>query len=154
MGDLRQYPEGRGSLQARYINDVLVEFGVGKRLRTRLTIALVNAGATFLLPALPGVRWRLLDGAALAVGGAVTSVTTVDVIGTITTTRKLFAFAQANLTQSTLLRAGATGGTLLADGASFTQNDAGKGVSVNVTGAAITVATHVDFFLEYVADPA
>lgn len=117
-------------------------------LRKRLTIAAINAGAT-LLPAIPGVKYRLIDAFAIAVGGAVTSVTTVDVLGTLTTSRKLVAFGQAALTQSALVRAGSAGGALLADGASFTANDAGAAVTANITGSAITVATNVDFTLLY-----
>jgi predicted RecA/RadA family phage recombinase len=118
-------------------------------IRKRFTVAQVNAGAT-LIPAIPGAKIRLLDAAAIAIGGAVTSVTTVDILATLSSaSRKLVAFAQANLTQSALLRAGATGGTILADGASFTANDAGTGVTVGITGAAITVATNVDFIATY-----
>lgn len=117
-------------------------------LRKRLTIAAINAGAT-LLPAIPGVKYRLIDAFAIAVGGAVTSVTTVDVLGTLTTSRKLVAFGQAALTQSALVRAGSAGGAILADGASFTANDAGAAVTANITGSAITVATNVDFTLLY-----
>lgn len=117
-------------------------------LRKRLAIASINAGAT-LLAAIPGVQYRLVDAFAIAVGGAVTSVTTVDILGTLTTSRKLVAFGQAALTQSALVRAGSSGGVILADGASFTANDAGAAITANITGAAITVATNVDFTLLY-----
>lgn len=117
-------------------------------IRKRFTVAQVNAGAT-LLPALPGIRYRMVDAFAIAVGGAVTSVTTVDILGTLSSSRKLVAFAQANLTQSAVVRAGGAGGAVLADGASFTPNDAGTAITVGITGASITVATHVDFTLVY-----
>lgn len=129
------------------LNEASLSGGV-LTLRKRLTIAAINAGAT-LLPAIPGVKYRLIDAFAIAVGGAVTSVTTVDVLGTLTTSRKLVAFGQAALTQSALVRAGSAGGAILADGASFTANDAGAAVTANITGSAITVATNVDFTLLY-----
>jgi predicted RecA/RadA family phage recombinase len=122
-------------------------------IRKRFTTAEVNAGAT-ILPAVAGIKYRMLDAALIAVGGAATTVTTVDIIATLSTARKLVAGAQANLTQSTLIRAGATGGTILTDGASFTQNDANTAVTIGITGSAMTVATHLDVLLFYAADPA
>ncbi len=53
MTDKRMYPQGTGQLASRYVNDVLVEPGLPKTLRTRVTTAQINAGFT-LLPALPG----------------------------------------------------------------------------------------------------
>jgi predicted RecA/RadA family phage recombinase len=120
-------------------------------IRRRLTIAEINAGST-LVPAIPGRRYRLVD--ALAIGGAVAAVTTIDILGTVTTDRKLVAFGQAALTQSTVVRAGATGGVILADGASFTQNDANTALKIGKTGADITTATSVDVVVTYAADPA
>ncbi len=117
-------------------------------IRTRFTVAQVNAGAT-LLPAITGVKYRMVDAFAIAVGGAVTTVTTVDILATLSSSRKLVAFGQAALTQSALVRAGATGGTILADGASFTANDISTAVTVGITGSAITVATHIDFHFTY-----
>jgi len=117
-------------------------------LRTRVAAADVNAGAT-LLPAVAGKKYRLHDAYAIAIGGAAGAVTTVDLLGTVTTARKLVAFGQANLTQSAIVRAGGTGGTVLADGASFTQNDANTAITVGVTGSAMTTATHIDFGLTY-----
>lgn len=122
-----------------------------RNVRQRFTIAQVNAGAT-LLPALPGKRYRLVDASAIAIGGAVAAVTTVDLLGTSTTSRKLVAWAQANLTQSALVRAGATGGTILADGASFAANDANTALTVGKTGSDVTTATHIDILVTYVVD--
>lgn len=120
-------------------------------VRKRFTIAEVNAGDT-ILPALPGVAYRMLDCAAIAIGGAVGAVTTVDVLGTSTTSRKLVAYAQASLTQSTVLRAGESGAAVLADGASFTANDDNTAVTIGITGSDATTATHVDVILTYAID--
>ena len=172
--DDRTYPQGATPFYSKYVGGVLKFFrrsdnsefysidGANKRvgavnhaqqLRTRLTVAQVNAGFT-LLAALPGYKYRLLDAAAIAVGGAVTTVTTVDILGTQSTVKKLVAFGQAALTQSTLVRAGSAGGVLLADGASFAACDANTAITANITGSSITVATSVDFLLSYVIEVA
>lgn len=119
--------------------------------RKRFTIAEVNAGAT-LVAAVSGKSIRMVNCKAIAVGGAAAAVTTVDVLGTQTTSKKLVAFAQANLTQSTVLTAGGTGTTVLADGASFVANDAGTAVTVGKTGSDVTTATHIDVIFDYVLE--
>lgn len=120
-------------------------------LRVRATIAQVNAGLE-LLPALAGKSYRLVDAGAIAVGGAVGATTTVDLLGDLGGSRKLVAWAQASLTQSTLLRAGGAGAAILADGASFTANDANTAIRVGKTGADLTTATHVDFQVLYTVE--
>lgn len=124
------------------------------QVRKRFTIAEINAGAT-VLPAIPGFAYRMVDAAAIAIGGNVGATTGVDLTATLTTSRKLVAFKTAGLTQSTLLRAGtATNGVLLADGASFTANDANTAITVIKDGADLTTATHVDILLTYCIDAA
>jgi hypothetical protein len=119
--------------------------------RTRFTIAQVNAGAT-LVAAISGKSIRMVNCKAIAIGGAAGAVTTVDVTGTSSTSRKLVAFAQASLTQSTVLTAGGTGAAVLADGASYTANDAGTAINVSKTGSSITTATHIDIIFDYVVE--
>lgn len=121
------------------------------QVRKRFTIAEANAGAT-ILPALPGRKYRMVDAIAIAIGGAATAVTTVDILGTQTTSKKLAAYAQASLTQSTVLHAGESGAAVLADGASFVANDADTAVTIGVTGSDIATATHVDVILSYAVD--
>lgn len=120
-------------------------------VRKRFTAAQVNAGAT-LLPAIPGVKYRMVDAFAIAVGGAMTANTTADILATLSSSRKLVAFAQAGMTQSTLVRAGAASGAILADGASFTANDVGTAVTVGNTGSAITTMTHLDVHFTYMIE--
>lgn len=120
-------------------------------VRKRFTIAEVNAGAT-LVPAVTGKSIRMVACKAISVGGAAGAVTTVDVLGTLSTSRKLVAYAQANLTQSTVLVDGGTGGAVLADGASYTANDAGTAITVNKTGSNVTTATHIDVIFSYVLE--
>jgi len=117
--------------------------------RVRFTIAEVNAGAT-LVAAITGKSIRMVNCKAIAVGGAAGAVTTVDVLGTVSTARKLVAFAQASLTQSAVLTAGGTGAAVLADGASYTANDVSTGITVGKTGSNVTTATHIDVIFNYV----
>ncbi|MGE0460905.1 MAG: hypothetical protein AB7Q16_06010 [Vicinamibacterales bacterium] len=127
--------------------------GTVYNIRTRFTIAQVNAGAT-LLAALAGFKYRMVAARAIAVGGAVGATTTVDILATLSSSRKLVAFAQASLTQSAVLKDGGTGAAVLADGASYTANDANTAVTVGVTGSPITTATHVDISFDYVLEAA
>jgi len=119
--------------------------------RKRFTIAEVNAGAT-LVAAVAGKSIRMVNCKAIAIGGAAGAVTTVDVLATLSTGRELVAFAQASLTQSTVLTAGGTGAAVLADGASYTANDAGTAVTVGKTGSNVTTATHIDVIFDYVLE--
>jgi hypothetical protein len=120
--------------------------------RFRVATADVNAGLT-LLAALAGYKYRLLDAFAIAVGGAAGAVTTVDILGTQATSGvKLVAFGHAALTQSALVRAGSSGGVLLADGASFVANDVNTAITVGKTGSSLTTATSVDISLRYAID--
>jgi hypothetical protein len=125
--------------------------GVVLNVRKRLTIAQVNAGVE-LVAAVSGKSIRMVSCKAISVGGAAGAVTTVDVTGTSSTSRKLVAFAQASLTQSTVLTAGGSGATVLADGASYTANDAGTAINVSKTGSSVTTATHIDVIFDYVLE--
>lgn len=116
-------------------------------IRRRATLAEVNAGFT-LLSAVPGVAYRMVQASIIAVGGAATAGTSVDIGGTSSSARLLVVFAQASMTQSTELRAGDTGSTILADGASFTVNDANTAITVAAVGT-FTTATHFDIIFEY-----
>jgi hypothetical protein len=155
--DLRNYPQGRGAVQARYIRDILVEFGVIKTFRQRVAAAsLTTAGLAFTpCPALPGVRWRLVDAILIAIGGNATTSTSINIAGTVSgAAAELLVVAVAALTRSAVVRAGAANAVVLADGASFTQMDANTGLTLHSVGGTLTVSTFVDFFLDYVADPA
>jgi len=152
-----QHVDGGDSLVVKSGGNLKVEAGgqltdangpVVHCVRTRFTIAQVNAGAT-LLPAIAGKGYRMVSCDAIAVGGAAGAVTTVDVLATLTTSRKLVSFAQASLTQSTVLKDGGTGAAVLADGASYTLNDANTAITVGVTGSPITTATNIDFVFSY-----
>jgi hypothetical protein len=140
---------GNATLQTLTVTGTVSITGMVQNVRQRFTIAEINAGAT-LVAAVAGKSIRMVTCKAIAVGGAAGAVTTVDVLGTLSTGRKLVAFAQANLTQSTVLTDGGTGAAVLADGASYTANDAGTAVTVGKTGSNVTTATHIDVIFDYV----
>lgn len=124
-----------------------------RNIRTRFTIAQVNSGAT-LLPAVAGFKYRMVDGAMIAVGGAAAAHTTIDILGTQSSGVKLVAFAVANTAQSAVLKPGVTGAAVLADGASYVACDANTAITVGKTGSSITTATHIDFIFSYVLEAA
>lgn len=161
MSDTRVYPVGSSFPKSRYIKDTngvptFVEFGVTKTQRTRVTTAQVNAGFT-LLPALPGVKWRLVDATLIAIGGNAATATSVDLIGTKagSASRPLVA-AIAALTRSTVARMGASNMVVLADGASLTAHDNNSAITIGTQsgGSGLATATHIDAILTYVAEAA
>jgi hypothetical protein len=150
------YPIGSGAPKARPILGNWIEFGQVKHQRTRVTTAQVNAGFT-LLPALPGVKWRIVDCDMVAIGGNAATATSVDLLGTKAgSASRPVVNAIAGLTQSARLRMGAANSVILADGASFTAHDANTAISVTKQsgGSNLATATHIDVLLTYVADPA
>ncbi len=124
------------------------EQGVQQK-RFRIATADVNSGAT-LLPARAGVQYQVCDIIIIAIGGAAATATTVDILGTQSTSSvKLLAVAVAALTQSSVVRAGAANATVLADGASFVANDANTAITIGKTGSSLATATHIDVLLTY-----
>lgn len=124
--------------------------------RVRATAAEVNAGLE-LLPALAGYAYRLIDIAMIAVGGAAATATSVDIIGTRSGSAvRPLVVAVAALTQSALVRAGASNAVILADGASFTALDPNTAVSIGKQsgGSNLATATHIDVILTYVKESA
>lgn len=123
-----------------------------RNVRTRFTVAQVNAGAT-VVPAIAQQKHRMVAARAISVGGAAGAVTTVDLLGTQGgASVKLVAFAQASLTRSTVLVDGGSGATVLADGASYVACDANTAITIGKTGSDVTTATHIDVILSYVIE--
>lgn len=159
--DTRLYPGGSGFPKSRTIRNLsgesrFVQFGAHQSQRTRVTQAQVNAGFT-LLPALPGVKWRIVDCAFIAIGGAAATATSVDLLGTKAgAASRPLVVAVAALTQSALVRMGAANAVILADGASFTAHDANTSISITKQsgGSNLATATHIDAILVYVAEQA
>jgi hypothetical protein len=164
-------PQGTGETAGFTVDsrgsNLVADFGPGDRrtvgaegidtvlnIRTRFTVAQINAGAS-LLPARPGYKYRLVDAAMIAVGGNAATATSVDLLATQgAASVKLVANAVAGLTRSTLLRAGATNSTILADGASFVANDVNTALTVGKTGGSLATATHVDVIATVVIEKA
>jgi hypothetical protein len=139
-------------------NDVIEVFPLDpdptavRSVRTRFTTAQVNAGAT-LLPAVPGKKYRIVDMALIAIGGAAATATSVDILATQSASSvKLLAAAVAGLTQNTLLRAGAANAAILAGGLSFVQNDVNTAITIGKTNSDLATATHVDALVTYVLE--
>lgn len=126
-----------------------------KQLRQRVTLAQVNAGLT-LLPAVPGFKYRMVDAALIAIAGASSGATSVDILATQSSSGvKLMAGLVAGLTENTLLRAGAaTNGVILAAGLSFVANDANTVISIGNTGSDLATSTSIDVLLTYVLEAA
>jgi hypothetical protein len=135
--------------------EVLVDGNMGsvQNLRTRVTTANVNAGAT-LLPAIPGRSYRLVDLSLIAIGGNAATATGVLVRATQSASVVTLMDAKvAGLTQNTLLRIGtATNGLPLAGGLSFVANDANTAITIIKDGSDLATATHIDVLLSYVVD--
>lgn len=149
-----QSSNGDFILQALTGETILDRSATVQNVRTRFTIAQINAGAT-LLSAIAGHKYRITDMKMIAVGGAATAATTVDILGTQSTSSvKLLAVAVAALTQSAVVRAGATNASVLADGASFVACDTNTAVTVAKTGSSVATATHIDVIVDYVIEKA
>jgi len=119
--------------------------------RHRMTTAEVNAGHE-LLPAITGHAYRVIECLAIAYGGSVGTVTTVDLLGTQSAGGvKIITFAQADLTQSSVLT-GTANGTVTADGASFLAMDVTTAITVGITGTDADTATGIDFIITYVIE--
>lgn len=129
-------------------NNAVSGLGGDSVLRSRQSIAAVNAGGT-LLPAIAGWKYRVNDINLIAVGGAASGATAVVVNATQGGAVTLLSAAVAGLTQSTLLRAGAANAAILADGASFVANDVNTAITFGKTGGALATSTFIDFFISF-----
>lgn len=139
-----------GQLKARVLlNGINAITGSVQNRRIRVTTAEVNAGLV-LLPALAGVRYRLVDVTLIAVGGAAATATAVILTATQSASVvSLISAAVAALTQSTVVKPNTGSVTVLANGASFAQNDANTAISIAKTGSDLATATHIDVILSY-----
>ena len=138
------------TLTSPAINGPTIQGGnVALTKRIRTTTANVNSGAT-LLAAVTGYKYRISDITMISVGGAASGATTVDVLGTQSSSGvKLLAVAVAALTQSAVVRAGATNATVLADGASFAECDTNTAVTIGKTGSSLATSTNIDVIITY-----
>lgn len=127
---------------------------VVQTIRKRFTTAEVNAGAE-ILPAVAGYKYRMVDAYLIAIGGNAATATSVDILATLSeSSRNLITAAVAGLTRSAVARAGASNIAVLADGASFTANDANTAITIGVGGDPLATATHIDVCFSYVLEAA
>jgi len=124
-----------------------------RSIRTRFTVAEVNAGAT-ILAASAGQKYRMVDCTIAAQGGSAATGTAVIIVGTQTSAASLVSFATAQLTDDCFLRPGITGTTILANGASFIANDANTAITIAKTGSNFATVTHFDVCFSYVTETA
>lgn len=110
----------------------------------QLTRAEVNAGAV-VVPPMTDRAITVVDAHMRAIGGAVTSNTSVDIVDTTTGTVAC-SFAQAGLTENTVLRAGAANTTATN---LLTRLGEDEGLKVINVGTAISIATALDYTIFY-----
>jgi hypothetical protein len=123
-----------------------------QNLRTRVTVAQINAGLT-LLAAVPGYTYRLVDCTLIAIGGDAGTATDVRILGTRAAgSVALIVAAIAALTRSAVVKPNTANVTVLADGASFTALDANTAVTIGKTGGTLDTLTNVDVILNYVLE--
>jgi hypothetical protein len=124
-------------------------------LRTRVTVAQLNAGQT-LLAALTNYKYRIENVKVIAYGGALssTNATHVEVRGTQSSSVvALFKVAKAQLGQSVLNTFGTASTILLNDGASTATCDQNAAITVNALGGSdFAGATGIDVILDYVVE--
>ena len=164
--DSRMYPQGTGTVKSKYVAGVLtflsgkISFGnvslnVVKTKRQVITLAQWNAGVTILAAPGAGLAYRLISSRFIPVGGAAVALTTADILATQSASGvKLVTAAAAPLTENTILKDGATGGVVLAAGASYAANDANTAITASVTGSDLTTSTSIDLEFTYVLEAA
>jgi hypothetical protein len=172
----KMYPEGKTSYYTKWVNGVLkffkrsnatefasfdgnvglaYEAGKTYTARVRATAAEIKAGKD-LVAAIPGYKTRIIDATMIAYGGAATTATSVDLLGTRggSAVRPMVTGVAA-LTQSAKVSIGeapAAGATaILADGASFTALDANTALRVTQQsgGSDLAGCTGVDVCVVY-----
>jgi len=107
----------------------------------------LNAGILVL----PGVAKRaitVVDAWVRAKGGAVTANTSIDIVDSATGTVAV-SFAQAQLTENAILRAGATGATATNCGTALAT---GEGLKIINVGTAADTVTTVDYQILYTVE--
>lgn len=112
------------------------------------TAAQVNAvGGTELLPAIPGFAYKVRNFKMVSIVGNAGGATTVDILGTQSTSVKLGAVAVAGLTANTPVKDAS--GNVLAAGASYGRCDANTPLLVSKTGADLTGTTSLLVIVDY-----
>jgi hypothetical protein len=117
-------------------------------VRRELTAAAIHTGATVItVPA--GLQFRLVSASAIATVATCTTSTSIDLIANTT---HLVAFTVSELVRSLVIKDGATGGVVLADGASYTAQTAGQDITIadvtGTTGGCTSVIFNISYTLQ------
>jgi hypothetical protein len=147
---------GNYELRAKTGEVIQSQAATTQTIRTRFTIAEVNAGAT-VLAAVPGFKYRIVDWTMIAIGGSAATATSVDLVATASaSTVRPAVVLVAALTRSTAVKPNSSNVTLLADGASNTAFDANTAITISKQsgGSNVATATHIDLILSYVVEVA
>ena len=158
---VKDYPAGRGAAKPKYVNGVLM-FDVGPlvpgvthTLRHRVATAEVNAGHV-VLPAIPGFKYPIVDCKMIAITGNAATANSVDLLATQggSAVRPVVNAIGATFNRSVVLRMGASGSAVLADGASFAAMDANTAISITkqTGGSGLGTASHIDLLLDYTVE--
>jgi len=117
--------------------------------RERVAAADINNGYT-LLNAVLNYKYRMVDLAMTAIGGAASGATDVRISGTQAAAQvDLATVPIAGLTANTFLDLGNAGITVLTAGASLAECDTGTAITVRKTGGTLAGATSVDVVIFY-----
>lgn len=125
-------------------------------VRRRFTLAEINATvATVFVPGILGYRYRVVELAQIAIGGAAGGATAVRMVAVqAAASVAIVTTAIAALTQSTIVDMGVANAVVLADGASNALCDTNTGFAVDKTGASLTTCTAVDYILTFAVEEA
>lgn len=121
-------------------------------VRTRVTVAEMNAGKT-LLGAYSGGKWKIADVKVIAIGGnaSSTAATGLAIYGTQAgTATALFSVLKAALTQHAVNQINTANTSVANSGALFAANDVNTAITCKTTTASdfdLATATHFDVIL-------
>ncbi len=117
-------------------------------IRARVSRAEVNAGKE-ILPAIEGMKYRMVDCIMIAIGG---NAGGADGVQVKCDTNVLVDAKVAAIEKDDVARAGDDNVNVLDDGASFVTQDANKGITVIKDGSDLDTADHIDVILSYVIE--
>ena len=124
--------------------------GFVQTVRVRPLVSAINAsGGAEILPAVAGVKYKIVSFSMISVGGAAGAATSVDIHGWQTTEKSLIVVPIASLVEDTIVTAGTSAG-----GIANLVCDANKPIFVEKAGSDITTATSIVVVVNYVTEAA
>lgn len=126
--------------------------GTPVSVRVNVTASALNGGTVTLLPAVAGLKYRLIDAKLIAKGGNAAGATAVVVGGTQSGSGvSLMSAAVAALTQNAWASTNSANVTMIAT--ADAQNDANTAITLARTGSNLTGATDVTVLITYELAP-